>query len=414
MSTPTTTAASAEQRSSWPKVAAIAAAATAVVLLFVLAFTWPVKTMEAKNLPVSIAGSEELVDQFQEAIESTTDGTFDFHAAADRDEAEQQIKERETYGAIVFHELPEAPEVLTAPASNSAATQMITGLGQNLQQQLRAQLAEQADQLEAAAQNGAELGPEQQAQLQALRTQSQELTVNTTAVVPLSEDDPQGAGLAAASLPLIMGGMIGGAMLSLLVKNHWRRLAGAGIYSVLVGLGLTLVNHTWLGFVQGDFALNWLAFSVSAAATAVFILGMVAVIGPGGIGVGALVTMLIGNPLSGANYPWQFIPEPFGWLGQFFVPGASLNLLRTISYFPDAPEAQQWWTLVAWIAAGVALTFLGHWLKHRHDDDPERALPAGAGAAESEAGAPGAVAAGEVESAEAAEEDTYQPRHAAH
>jgi hypothetical protein len=53
------------------------------------------------------------------------------------------------------------------------------------------------------------------------------------------------------------------------------------------------------------------------------------------------------------------------------VPGASNTLLRSLSYFPDAPMAQQWWTLMAWVAAGVALTALGHFRHNRINDDPD-------------------------------------------
>ena len=106
--------------------------------------------------------------------------------------------------------------------------------------------------------------------------------------------------------------------------------------------------------MKGNFGLVWLAFGLSAMATATFILGCTAILGAPGIGIGAVVTMLLGNPLSGAQAPWQFMVEPWGRIGQYLVPGASNTLLRSLSYFPDAPMAQQWWTLMAWVAAGVA------------------------------------------------------------
>ncbi len=53
--------------------------------------------------------------------------------------------------------------------------------------------------------------------------------------------------------------------------------------------------------------------------------------------------------------PWQFLPEPWGAIGQLFVPGASNWLLRSVNYFPDASDAQQWLVLLGWIVLGLAL-----------------------------------------------------------
>ncbi len=100
-------------RSSWLKVITTSVLASLVVALIVLAFTWPTKTMEAKNLPVSIAGPEVTVSQFEQSLKDQGIETFDLKQASSREEAEQQIKQRETYGAIIFTE-GAAPEVLTA------------------------------------------------------------------------------------------------------------------------------------------------------------------------------------------------------------------------------------------------------------------------------------------------------------
>ena len=43
-----------------------------------------------------------------------------------------------------------------------------------------------------------------------------------------------------------------------------------------------------------------------------------------------------------------------------FVPGAASNLVRSLSYFPDAATAMQWTILVCWLIGGVVLTLIGH------------------------------------------------------
>ena len=153
-------------------------------------------------------------------------GTYEFVEATDRDEARQQVLQRETYGAIVLATPPDQPEVLTAPASSTVATQMLTGVAEHLQDQLHEQ------------------------------TGNPDLTVEVTEVVSLSADDPNGAGLVVASFPLVLGGMIGGILISLQVQGPWKRVVSGLAYSVLVGLGLTLIMNTWFGYVQGDFLLD--------------------------------------------------------------------------------------------------------------------------------------------------------------
>jgi hypothetical protein len=351
------------------KVFGVSVLAALIVTVFVLAFTWPTKTSEAHNMPVSVAGPKKAVDQFEDKINEKSGDTFDFVSADSRDDAVDQIKHRETYGAVILAEQPGTPEVLTAPASNSAATQVMSGIADQLTQQIKGQITGQVEQMKAA--SGGQLKPEQAQKALAMQEKAADTKVAETEVVPLSDDDSNGSGLAVAAFPLVLGGMLGGVMITFLVKGVWRRLIAAVAYGAAAGLSLTLILHTWFGFVQGNFGLVWLAFGLSAMATATFILGCTAILGAPGIGIGAVVTMLLGNPLSGAQVPWQFMVEPWGRIGQYMVPGASNTLLRSLSYFPDAPMAQQWWTLVVWVAVGVALTAFGHFRHNRINDEPE-------------------------------------------
>ena len=127
-------------------------------------------------------------------------------------------------------------------------------------------------------------------------------TAKVTDVVTLSEDDSNGAGLAVSSFPLVMAGMIGGIMMLTLVKGFFSRILTSTIYAALSGLTITLILHTWFGFVQGNFGLLWLAFAVSSMATSFFIIGVGSLLGFGpGMALGAIFTMFLGNPLSGAT-----------------------------------------------------------------------------------------------------------------
>lgn len=344
MSTPTVT-----PRTGWPRAVLIGVLGSIVVGIVVLAFLWPAKTSTPQHLPVSISGPAATVSAMQDALAEKAPDTLDFVDADDRDDAVSQIEQRETYGAIILAETPgAAPEVLTAPAASAVATQMLGQIATQLQAQLtQAVTAAGGDPTTA--------------------------VVSVTPIVPLSDSDPTGTGLAAASFPLTIGGMLGGVLIALGVAGAIRRLVALVGFGAGVGLVLTLILHTWFEYIPGDFWLNALAISLSITATAAFIVGCSSLLGRAGIGVAVVLTMFVGNPLSAAATPWQFLPEPWGIIGQFFVPGASNSLIRTVSYFPNADASAQWWILIGWTALGVILTIAGYYRSRKVDSTPAEA-----------------------------------------
>lgn len=367
---PTTkTLAETPERSSWLKVISTSLLASLIVAVVILAFTWPTKTMEAKNLPVSITGPEVTVSQFEQSLKDRGIETFELKQATSREDAENQIKQRETYGAIVFTE-GAAPEVLTAPAANAAATQMLNSVATQLNAQIQQKaLAAKTEALTQAVQAGGEQGAQAAAQLEQMKAEAEQasaMTVKTTAVVPLSESDSSGSGIAISAFPLVIGGILGGSFSALRVNGTWRRFVTATLYAVIGGALTALILNVWFGLIPGDFATLWAAFSATYLATASFIVGVSALTAPiVGLGVGAVITMFIGNPISGASMPSVFLPGAWGAIGQMMVPGASSTLLRSIAYFPEVATSGQWLVLGSWIAFGLLAGVIGWALKER-------------------------------------------------
>ena len=363
------TPAETPERSSWLKVISTSLLASLIVAVVILAFTWPTKTMEAKNLPVSITGPEVTVSQFEQSLKDRGIETFELKQATSREDAENQIKQRETYGAIVFTE-GAAPEVLTAPAANAAATQMLNGVATQLNAQIQHQaLAAKTQALTQAIEAGGEQGAQAAAQLEQMKAETEKasaMTVKTTAVVPLSESDSSGSGIAISAFPLVIGGILGGSFSALRVNGTWRRFVTATLYAVIGGALTALILNVWFGLIPGDFATLWAAFSATYLATASFIVGVSALTAPiVGLGVGAVITMFIGNPISGASMPSVFLPGAWGAIGQMMVPGASSTLLRSIAYFPEVATSGQWLVLGSWIAFGLLAGVIGWALKER-------------------------------------------------
>ncbi len=357
------------ERSSWLKVISTSLLASLIVAVVILAFTWPTKTMEAKNLPVSITGPEVTVSQFEQSLKDRGIETFELKQATSREDAENQIKQRETYGAIVFTE-GAAPEVLTAPAANAAATQMLNSVATQLNAQIQQKaLAAKTEALTQAVQAGGEQGAQAAAQLEQMKAEAEQasaMTVKTTAVVPLSESDSSGSGIAISAFPLVIGGILGGSFSALRVNGTWRRFVTATLYAVIGGALTALILNVWFGLIPGDFATLWAAFSATYLATASFMIGFGSLLAPAaGLGLGAVITMFIGNPISGATMPSVFLPGVWGTIGQMMVPGASSTLLRSIAYFPEAATSGQWLVLASWIACGLLAGVIGWALKER-------------------------------------------------
>lgn len=328
----------AAHRTPIARATAIGLVLAAVVSVIVLAFSWPSVTADPHALPIAISGPADAVASVEETVGSRQPEAVAFTEVDDRTAAVDAIETRDVYGAIV---LGAEPEVLTSSASSPVVAQLLGGIATTLEEGVNAQAAA------AAADAGAPVAPAR-------------IDVAVTDVVPLADRDARGTGLTAAMFPLVLGGMVGGIAISLGVIGALRRVYAVLLYSVAGGLALAGILQGWFGSLQGDLLLNAAAIGLALAAIAAPITGFVALIGRAGIAVGPVVMLLIANPMSGAAMPREFLPEPWGAVGQWFPPGAASTLVRELSYFPAADTAFPWLILGAWAIGGVLLSVLGH------------------------------------------------------
>lgn len=326
------------------RIAAAAGALAVVLAVIVLAFSWPSVTAEPRDLPIGITGPDDAVAAVEERIGAAAPDAVAFQPYADRASAVRAIETREIYAAIV---LGQRPELLTASAASPIVTQFVTVMGGQLERGLQAQA-------EAAAAGTGAPPPV--------------VTMTITDVVPLSADDPRGTGFTAAMFPLVLGGMIGGIGISVAIIGSRRRVLAVGLYAVAGALVLVAVLQGWFGSLQGNWGVNAVAVALTIVAIAAPITGLVAVLGRPGIALGPVLFMLIGNPIAGTTLPPQFLPEPWGAVGQWFPPGASATLLRDVSYFPAADATVPWLVLALWAVVGLVLSVVGHVGKDRTVD----------------------------------------------
>ncbi|MFI9415179.1 hypothetical protein [Nocardia gamkensis] len=308
--------------SRWPTVAGAVVVLTTITSVLLIAFAWPSVRSSVHDVPIAVAGPSAAVAQIRAALEQRAPGGFDITEVTDTASAEQLIRDRKVYGAIDLGS--GTPQVIIASAAGTAVAQtlqaMATGLGQNSNAALPA-------------------------------------VVRDLAALPA--DDPRGAGLAAGALPLVMGGLLAAVLLTRLVRGTGRRVAGALAFAVTGGLAITGILQFWFGSLSGSYFANAGAVALSIAAISLTVLGLESLFGYAGIGVGAVIMMLIGNPLSGTATAPEMLPGRSGALGQLLPPGAGGQLLRSTAFFDGRGAASALTVLFVWAVLGAVLCLIG-------------------------------------------------------
>ncbi|WP_415949527.1 ABC transporter permease [Streptomyces sp. KLOTTS4A1] len=300
------------------KLIAVIVLVPVIVALALWAFAWPASRTAPRDVPIGVAGPAPAVTQIEEQLDRRA-GAFEITRYADEAAAREAIENRDVYGAFVVTE--EGPKLLTATAASPLVAQLLQ---------------------QAAAAGAPEGAP-----------------VPVDDVVAASADDPRGAVLSTSVLPLAIAGVAAGSLVTFLGLRGVRAALGLTGAATLVGIVAAALAHSWLGALTGDWWTEAAVLALSTLAVSAAVAGLAAVIGPAGIGVGALLVVLIGNPLSGVPSAPELLPEPAGFLGQLLPPGAGGSLLRSVSFFDGAGAAGPALTLGVWALAGLCLVLIG-------------------------------------------------------
>jgi hypothetical protein len=291
-----------------PPAAAILVVPLVVALVLTL-FAWPSSRLEPRDLPIGVAGAPAGAEALESRL-GAQGGAFELHRYGTEAEARQAIENREVYGAFVA--TPAGAKVLTSSAGSPAVAQLLT---------------------HAAAEQDAEIDD----------------VVTTPAA---------GSGLGSSVLPLVLAGILTGILAALAVSRGTARAGLAFVGSVLAGVSAALIADTWLGIVEGHWLANAGAFALTFLAIAGTMVGLHALLGTAGLGIGALLMIFIGNPFSAAATAPELLPQPVGGLGQLLPPGAGANLLRSTGYFDGAGAGEHIAVLAVWSILGLAAALL--------------------------------------------------------
>lgn len=318
MSTQTQPAADASP-SPWSMVAGAVALLTVSISLLLTAFAWPSVRSSVHDVPIAVAGPAPAVKQITAALDQRLPDAFEITEVADTAAAEQLIRDRKVYGAIDVSS--GAPHVITASAGSTAVAQTLQSVASGLSQ-----------------------------------AQGTSKAVAVRDLIPLPGDDPRGVGLAAGSLPLVMGGLLAAVLLTRLVRGTAHRVTAALAFAITGGLAVAAILQFWLGSLNGSYWANTAAIALTIAATSLSILGLESLLGYAGFGLGAATMMLIGNPLSGTTTAPEMLPGWSGALGQLLPPGAGGQLLRSTAFFDGQGITHSVIVLASWLTLGLLLS----------------------------------------------------------
>lgn len=289
-----------------------------VAALALWAFAWPSARIAPRDLPVGIAGPATATAPLEQRL-AERDGAFEVHRYDSAADARTAIKDRVVYGAVIV--TPQGPELLTA----SAASPVVAGL---LREAVTAQTPPGTE-------------------------------PRVTDVVPTPAGDPRGSVLTASLFPLILAGAASGIVTTVLGLRRSRAALALVGAAALAGLAGASLADSWLG----AFAGNWWAeagiLGLTVLAIGSTLAGLAALIGRAGLGLGAVLMILLGNPFSGVASAPELLPSPVGTLGQLLPPGAGGSALRSVAFFDGGGVGAPLLVLGAWAAAGLTMTLLG-------------------------------------------------------
>lgn len=299
------------------KLVAVVLGLSAVIGLMLLAFVLPSINSGPHELKLGIAGPVQATTQISASLEASKPGAFDTRDFADADALRDAIRNRDVVGGIAVDAT--GPHVLIATAGGTPIAQTLTGVASGL-----------------AESSGAKVPVED--------------------VVPLTADDPTGAGLTALALPLVFGGIMPAVVLvQLFPRSIVKRVLGAGGVAVVAGFALTAILQFGTNSLDGNYLLTALALTLGMAAISLPILGLESLLGMKGFALGAVTMMFIGNPLSGMATTAAWLPAGWGALGQLLPPGAAGASVRSTAFFDGHGAATPLLVLACWIAVGIAL-----------------------------------------------------------
>jgi hypothetical protein len=290
---------------------------TVVLAILAIAFALPAARSKPHGIPIGAAGPMAASGQVADILEQHAPGAFAITYYPGEAALRDAIRNRDVYGGIAFG--TDDSTLLIATGGSPMVAQMLTQIGNGIAQQAR-------------------------------------MPLRTEDLAPPTADDPRGAGLAASALPITLAGLLPAVALVLLLKREvWTRFTAAVVFAAVAGTTIAALLRYVFGSIDQNVWGVAAGLTLGLLAAGLSMLGLGSLFGRVGLAIGALVALLLGNPLSGLTSAPQMLPSGWGTLGQWLPQGATATLLRSTAFFDGAGATTAIVVLTCWAVAGATL-----------------------------------------------------------
>ena len=299
------------------RAAGIVIVLTVVLAVLAIAFALPAVRSKPHDVPIGAAGPQAASGQVEAILEKQAPGAFAVTYYPGEAALRDAILNRDVYGGFSFGQ--DGPAVLVATGGSPMVAQMLNQIGNGIAQQTG-------------------------------------MTLRSEDLAPPTADDSRGVGLAASALPLTLAGMLPAvAMLLLLKREVWTRFTATVVFAGVAGVTIAALLRYVFGSIDQNLLGVAAGLTLGVLAAGLTMLGLGSLFGRIGLALGAMLALLVGNPLSGLNSAPEMLPSGWGELGQWLPQGATATLLRSTAFFDGAGSTMPILVLTCWTAAGVAL-----------------------------------------------------------
>src|SRR5256886_3834608 len=273
------------------------------------------------DIPVGLVGPAPAVQQITTAFGTNAPGAFAFTSYSSEPDAIAALDSRAVDGVLI---LGPSPRLVVSGAAGDAETGVITAAFTNM---LKAQGA----------------------------------TVTVATVHAFAAGDAHGLILFFVVVAVIVSALVTQAVLFTTAKaaGFAARLAVVVVFAVLAGL-TGMGTAAW---IAGDYGSGfWSATAIAGLASApigAVIAGSARLLGTAGIGLAALVVVLLDLVSSGGPVGSQLLPDLYRAIAPWMPAGTLYSGMRGALYFGGAGTGGPIVVLTAWLALGIVLLWLG-------------------------------------------------------
>ncbi|WP_214109581.1 hypothetical protein [Acrocarpospora catenulata] len=287
---------------------------TLIGLAFAASFVGALHQPEPHGVPVAVVAPAQIAAQLDAGLSERRPGAFDIRTYPDEAGARAALGEREVEAVL----LPQQGKLVVASAGGRTASTIVTQVFSTLAQ-----------------------------------AQGQTLTVEDAH--PLPPGDTGGVAGMFYVIALVIPGIAIAVLIGRGPASTAERIGAVALAAVTVALANAWLADVVFGALPGAY-LGLVAVSAAVTFTlGLVVSGLVRLLGTPGVGLAALLFVVVGVPASGGPLGARFIPEWYAAIGNVLPIGQGTVAIRNTVFFDGHALALPLTVLGAWALAGLVL-----------------------------------------------------------